>query len=170
MITFYKMGYEDLPLLAATRQKAWAATYRGIYPDEKIDHYKSHWYMIRDRKRMMDPNQDYYLVMDGEECAGYFYYGTPHVKFKDYSFCLNALYLLPAYQGQGIGRRIFDHIRQVCRERGISKFFNGCNVHNLPAQGFYYKMGGIVEVIDDGHENKAEDQMYFEYQLEGETI
>jgi GNAT superfamily N-acetyltransferase len=170
MIEFKKAGFHDLETLARTRRKVWDTTYRGIYPDEKIDHYKSHWYMIRDRKRMMDPNQDYYLVMDGEECVGYFYYGTPHVKFKDYSFCLNALYLLPAYQGQGIGRRIFDHIRQVCRERGISKFFNGCNVHNLPAQGFYYKMGGVVEVIDDGHENKAEDQMYFEYQLEGETI
>lgn len=33
-VTFKKAEPTDAPLLAATRQKAWAATYRGIYPDE----------------------------------------------------------------------------------------------------------------------------------------
>ena len=38
-VTFKKAEPTDAPLLAATRQKAWAATYRGIYPDEMIDQY-----------------------------------------------------------------------------------------------------------------------------------
>ncbi len=165
MIEFRKAGFEDLPLLAQTRQKVWATTYRGIYPDHAIDEFDIHWHVARDRRRMMDKNQEFYLVMDGENCVGYFYYGTPHVKLKDHVFCLNALYFLPEYRGKGLGSRVFRMIRQVCQERGISKFFNGCNTHNLPAQEFYRKMGGIVDVISDGHENPAEDQMYFEYDL-----
>lgn len=49
------------------------------------------------------------------------------------------------------------------------QFFCGCNVHNLPARRFYEKMGGVVGEIDDGHENLAEDQMYFEF-CTGEQI
>ena len=163
MIVFRKAGFEDLLLLAQTRQKAWDSTYRGIYPDEWIDNFDFDRHVERDRGRMMDQNQEFYLIMDAERCVGYFYYGTPHVKLKNHTFCLNALYLLPECRRQGIGTRVFAHIRQVCIQRGIDKFFNGCNVHNLPAQAFYRQMGGTVDVIDDGHENKAEDQMYFEY-------
>ena len=165
MIEFKRAGFEDLETLARTRQKVWATTYRGIYPDDAIDHFDLEWHMARDRGRMMDKGQEFYLVMDGEECVGYFYYGTPHVPLKDHTFCLNALYFLPDYRGKGLGKRVFAMIRQICKERGITKFFNGCNTHNIPARGFYYKMGGVVEVINDGHCNHAEDQMYFEYDL-----
>ncbi|MBE6984123.1 MAG: GNAT family N-acetyltransferase [Ruminococcaceae bacterium] len=169
MIYFKKATYDDLPTLAATRQKVWATTYRGIYADEMIDHFDHAWHIARDRRRMEDPKQDFYLVMDDDVCVGYFYFGTPHVDYKDFTFCLNSLYFLREYRGRGLGRRVFNFVRSVCRERGIDKFFNGCNVHNLPAQGFYRKMGGVVGKIDDGHTNKAEDQMYFEYNL-GEEI
>ena len=111
-----------------------------------------------------------YLVMDGGQCAGYFSYGTAsHGGYKDFSFCLNSLYLLPPYQHMGLGRRIFAQVRQAARERKLDSFFCGCNVHNLPARRFYEKMGGVVGEIDDGHENLAEDQMYFEF-CTGEQI
>lgn len=165
MIYFKKATYDDLHLLSQTRQKVWATTYRGIYSDEMIDRFDHAWSMARDRRRMEDPKQEFYLVMDNDECVGYFYYGTPHVDYKDFTFCLNALYFLPEYRGKGLGRRVFEVIKEACIQRGVDKFFNGCNVHNLPAQGFYRKMGGIVGKIDDGHANKAEDQMYFEYYL-----
>ena len=89
--------------------------------------------------------------------------------YKDFSFCLNSLYLLPPYQHMGLGRRIFAQVRQAARERKLDSFFCGCNVHNLPARRFYEKMGGVVGEIDDGHENLAEDQMYFEF-CTGEQI
>lgn len=168
MIVFKRADYDDLPILAATRQKVWATTYRGIYPDEKIDHFDHNWHIARDRRRMEDPKQEYYLVMDGDACVGYFYYGTPHVDYKDFIFCLNSLYFLPEYRGKGLGRRVFDLLHKVCAERGIDKFFNGCNIHNLPAQAFYLKMGGVVGLVDGGHSNKSEDQMYFEYTVKKE--
>lgn len=165
MIYFKRATYDDLLVLSQTRQKVWATTYRGIYSDKMIDQFDYAWSMARDRRRMEDPKQEFYLVMDDDACVGYFYYGTPHVDYKDFAFCLNALYFLPQYRGRGLGRRVFEVIKDACRQRGINKFFNGCNVHNLPAQGFYRKMGGVVGRVDDGHTNKAEDQMYFEYYL-----
>ena len=52
MIVFRKATPEDAPLLAATRPKVWATTYRGIYSDEMIDNYDLSYYTARDRKRM----------------------------------------------------------------------------------------------------------------------
>lgn len=165
-VVFVKVGSEAAEIMAATRQKVWASTYRGIYKDEKIDNYDLRYYTCRDRGRMMDPKQSFYLAMDGDRCVGYFHYGPPHIPpYKDFVLCLNSLYFLPEYRGQGLGKWVFDHLRSVCRERGLDKFFCQCNCHNYPAQGFYVKMGGILTVCDDGHEDKAEDQLTYEFYI-----
>ena len=167
MIVFHRAAAADIPLLSETRRRAWDATYRGIYEDEKIDHYDYDLHHRNDAKRIAE--QTVFLLMDGTNCAGYFYYGAfPGAKYKDFSLCLNALYLLPGYQGQGLGKRVFTWMREICRTRGLDKFFCGCNIHNTKAQGFYRRMGGVVGRVDGGHERKAEDQMYFEF-YQGET-
>ncbi len=165
-VEFVKVGPEAAELMATTRQKVWASTYRGIYKDSKIDHYDVSFYARRDRKRMEDPAQTFFLAMDQGKCVGYFHYGPPHIPpYKDFVLCLNSLYFLPEYRGQGLGARVFDHLRRVCRERGLSKFFCQCNCYNYPAQTFYVKMGGILTVCDDGHEDRGEDQLTYEFYL-----
>ena len=168
-VEFVKVGAESAEILSATRQKVWATTYRGIYPDTMIDDYDLPWHIGRDRRRMEAEDQEFYLAMDGDRCVGYFNYGTPYFPYKDFSFCLNSLYFLEEYRGQGLGKRAFRQMIEACKQRGVYKFYNGCNVHNLPAQEFYRKMGGVVGLVDDGHSNKAEDQMYFEYYLGDKT-
>ena len=167
MIVFHRATAQDAPLLGQTRQRAWDATYRGIYPDAQIDCFDYAAHRQRDERRIAE--QTVFLMLDGEACAGYFYYGAfPHGRYKDFTFCLNSLYILPPYQRRGLGRRVFDWMREVCRVRGEEKFFCGCNIHNEKAQAFYRKMGGVVGRVDGGHENKAEDQLYFEFYV-GET-
>lgn len=166
MIEFCRASAEAAALLAETRPKVWATTYRGIYTDEKIDNYDLAFYTERDRRWLEDPKQDFYLAMEGERCVGYFYYGPPHGgAYRDFALCLNALYFLREYRGRGLGRRVFNHMRAVCAARGLDKFFCLCNCHNLPAQGFYRKMGGIPTLYMDGRADKAEDQMIFEFYL-----
>lgn len=88
----------DAELLAETRRSAWDATYRGIYPDAWIDEYDLAEQTQRERARLEQTDYMAYLVMDGGQCAGYFSYGAAsHGGYKDFSFCLNSLYLLPPY-------------------------------------------------------------------------
>ncbi len=165
-VEFVKVGPEKARLMAEIRPKVWASTYRGIYSDEKIDNYDLEFYTKRDAQRMRDPRQTFILAMDGERCVGYFHYGPPHIPpYKDFVLCLNSLYFLSEYRGQGLGKRAFAHMLEVCRERGLSKFFWQCNSHNYPAQAFYEKMGGILSFRDEGHEDKGLDQLYYEYYL-----
>lgn len=157
---------EDALLLAKTRLQVWNQTYRGIYPDEMLDAYDLKFYADRDRQRIENPAHHYYLYLDGNECVGYFSFGPCNFgSYKDFTLCLNSLYIRQDYKGLGLGRLAFDTIRQYAREQGNHKFFCGCNIHNLPAQEFYRHMGGVVGNISGGHENRAEDIIHFEFHI-----
>ncbi len=156
----------DAALLAATRRIVWQETYRGIYPDAMLDAYDLDFYTRRDAARIADPQQHFYLFLEGEQCVGYFSYGPGNFgPYKDFTLCLNNLYIRKSYQGYGLGKLAFTHIRQFCQGAGISKFYCGCNAHNHPAIAFYRHMGGIPGDVPEFHENKADDIIHFEFYL-----
>lgn len=144
MIKLIKASVQDAPLLAQTRKIVWQETYRGIYPDDMLDDYDLPAYTLKDAQRIAEPGNHYYLFFDGEECVGYFSFGPYHYgTYKDFKICLNHLYILRDYKGQGLGKRAFAVLRDYCKEQGIDKFFCGCNANNLPAIAFYRYMSGI---------------------------
>jgi len=62
-------------------------------------------------------------------------------KFENYNQ-LSAIYILPQYQGRGIGKRLFANVRGwLGREK---KIIVTPVAYNLPAIGFYEKMGFAV--------------------------
>lgn len=153
-------------MIAATRQKAWAATYRGIFPDEAIDQFDFAWHIARDEARLAKPDFFYYLVMDGESCVGYLSFGViPAGSYRDFRFRLQSLYLLPAYQGKGLGRRLMEIAFDACREMGFGKLCWDCSPHNTNAVAFYWHIGGRIIDTDTGHENRQEDGCTFEYYI-----
>ncbi len=160
-IVFRPAKAQDAKLWTETRQKAWAATYRGIYPDHWIDQYDYAGHERRDRESLSDPSLHCFLVMDGSFCAGYFSYGPAATG----EFYLKNLYLLPDQQGRGLGRKIMSQLRRDCARLGYQGFYCHCNQHNLPARGFYERMGGRLVSIDGGHLNKAEDQCRYNFTL-----
>ena len=156
----------DAPVIAATRQIVWDQTYRGIYPDETIDNYNLEFYTCRDRQRMEEPDQHYYLFMDQNRCVGYFSFGPYHYgSYKDFQVCLNNLYILEAYKGMGLGKQAFAILREYCHNHGIGKFFCGCNANNHPAIGFYRHMGGVAGDEANVTLPKADQIIHFEFHI-----
>ena len=165
-VTLRRAVPEDARLFAETRRIVWGETYRGIYPDEMLDKYDVDAYAQRDRQRIENPQHHYYLYMDGENCVGYFSFGPYNFgNYKDFELCLNNLYIRNGYKGRGLGRQAFDVVRTHCRERGIAKFFCGCNIHNDPAMLFYRHMGGVPGDAAEEHENRADDIIHFEFHI-----
>ena len=171
MVAFRIAEQKDAPILAATRKKVWDATYRGIYPDEMIDQYDLASFAEKDYKRITDPKNKVWLAMDGEDCVGYLVVGPCGFgSYKDFNFCLNSLYLLPPYQNRGLGRKAFELTAAECRRRGLDRFFCSCSPHNQNAMGFYEHMGGVLSAQSLGHENRAEDAVYYEFLLNASPI
>ena len=156
---FRKADENDAPLTAYLKREAWLTTYRGIYPDELIDGFDLEERAARDRERLSDPAQSGYVIeADGTPC------GFMFLSFEKGAY-LAALYLLREYRGHGAGSAALRLIRDICREKGISAFTLNCNSHNTPALGFYSHMGGREVSRSEGHENKREDQVGFEFSV-----
>ena len=75
MAAFRIAEQKDAPILAATRQKVWDATYRGIYPDEMIEQYDLAFFTAKDYERISNPENKIWLAMDAELCVGYLVVG-----------------------------------------------------------------------------------------------
>ena len=166
MIELKKASLEDAAKIARARILVWRETYTGIYPEEMLVNYDLEAYALHDRQRISQPEENYYLFLDGEECVGYFSFGPyHHGKYKDFSLCLNHLYIRKSHQKMGLGKEAFHTVRNYCREQGIDKFFCGCNANNFPAVAFYRYMGGVPGDEPRMDVPKQDQILHFEFYL-----
>lgn len=156
-IEFILANEDAAKTIADLRHMIWCTTYRGIYSDEKIDNFDYEEHRQRDMQRIQDPTYHVYLITDTDNPIGYFAFqdtGTVYIQ---------SLYIRQEYQHKGIGKQVFSMIRKYCRKQGFSQFSCNCNSHNYPAQEFYRAMGGIIIKRDEGHADKYDDQITFEF-------
>lgn len=107
-----------------------------------------------------------YLIVDGDKKIGYLIFSyEDHPVYKDFNLCLNSLYLLPEYEGRGIGHEGINIVSSYCKTNGVSKFYNQCNLHNSKAVAFYKNHGGIIGHQDIGNSDKIQDTIWFDYYL-----
>ena len=146
MIYFIPALPTDAPLLGQLRQQCWAATYRGIYPDDMIDHFDYAWHAERDLARIASPAFDVCVIQDDSTPIGYMTirYGEPPL--------LYSLYLLPEHQRRGIGRMAFNRMVESCRQQNHPCFLCHCQPENTAALAFYARMGGTIVSRDECNE------------------
>ena len=71
MIQFTPAHPGDEYILGQLRQQCWAATYRGIYPDDMIDHFDFAWHAKHDLARINSPSFDVCIIRDSDTPIGY---------------------------------------------------------------------------------------------------
>ena len=165
MVLFRLAGSEDSKKLAEIRCMSWKSAYRGIYPDEMLDHFDFAAHEEKFLKQIRDPQTEVYVIQNAGRKVGYVTLSRRN-GYKDFKVCMDSLYLIPEAQGNGIGRETMKFVRKRCSMMGYSKFYNSCNPHNHHACAFYTAMGGHVGYRDDQNQEPAWDQWYYEYRLE----
>lgn len=141
--------YSDCKNLSLLKKEIWESTYRGIYPDEKIDNYD---YIKNEQKfkNFIDnPNQQLYIVTNNDEIIAYIEFGEPFRPFRDYKQEIGLLYIRRDFQRYGLGRKLFDLAFHYIKNTNTDKFFISCHKYNINAQKFYEKMGGKIIQVDD---------------------
>lgn len=153
----------DLSLL---KREIWETTYRGIYPDSKIDNYDYQENEKRFKNFINNPNQQLYVVTnDDNNIIGYIEFGKPFRPFRDYNQEIGLFYIRKDYQRHGLGTKLFDLASKQIKFNGSDKFFISCHKYNLDAQKFYKKMGGKIVHIDNDSANDGLPQIKFEYNI-----
>lgn len=155
----------DCEELSYLKHQVWDETYRGIYPDEKIDKFdyeknKNSFINIVNNHEI-----ELYVVEYNGKLVGYMDYGTPYRPFRDFKQEIGLLYLLKLCQGTGLGRKLFNIAYNKIKEKGYKDFFISCNKYNYPARKFYEKIGGKIIHVDEDNEDKSIPQVKFLYEI-----
>lgn len=137
---------EEAHILGRLRQQCWAATYRGVYPDDMIDHFDYAWHAEHDLARINSARYEVSLIQADETPIGYMIiqHENPPI--------LHSLYLLPAHQRHGVGRMAFARMRDFCKAHGHPYFLCHCQPENVSALAFYRRMGGMIIARDESNE------------------
>lgn len=154
---------DDCERIARVKRAVWETTYRGVYPDEKLDGFDIPTQAERFRALLADRNAQLYVAVERGEIVGYMSCGgrarEPFSGMQE----IGLLYVLREHQGLGVGKALFETARDAMREAGHTEFIVACNKYNAAAQGFYLAMGGAVVSTDADAEDRSVPQVYFRF-------
>ena len=133
----------DAVSLAQVNITSWQAAYRGIVADNFLDHRDMEDAVRRFERHFTEANGTYVVLEQGERVIGYVAYGPERqLQLPDYTGELRALYLVPAYQRQGLGKRLFGVAVAGLKAQGHTGMLLWVLARNANARGFYEVMGG----------------------------
>lgn len=138
----------DIPGIARVRVDTWRAAYRGIVPQEHLDGLSvaadTERFLQRYRESGGQPNLHVFVALDESgQVVGFGMGGPEREGFPGYPGELYVLYVLPAYQGQGIGYALAQAVCGRLRAAGLVPVIIWALRENLSACAFYRRLGGV---------------------------
>ncbi len=130
---------EDAAAIARIHVVSWRETYRTIMPDAYLDQLSVEKREPGWRKSLAEG--PVFVALDQTNEIVGFANGGPNREKDVTEGELYALYLLKSHQGQGTGKRLFDHVLEDLGRKG----FRSCMVSVLadnPSRHFYERFGG----------------------------
>jgi diamine N-acetyltransferase len=130
---------DDLPSVRHITWETWVATYASFIPMEDLRGYFDEHYSIEALTKLMDPKVFHgLLAIEDETPAGY---AKVQYNVDEKRVYLSSLYILPAFQGRGIGGRLLACGEEHARVFGVREIWLGVMVQNTSALAWYKKLG-----------------------------
>lgn len=132
---------DDAPAIADVHRASWQHAYSGILPHRTLramlERRNVAWWQRAIR------GSTSILVLDvGGIVAGYATLGLNRARSLPQEGEIYELYLLPEYQGVGLGRRLFTEVRRLLSSLGCKGTVVWCLEENGPGMGFYRGQDG----------------------------
>ncbi|MBE6189785.1 MAG: GNAT family N-acetyltransferase [Rikenellaceae bacterium] len=133
-----KATENDIPLIRALAEVVFPATYEKLLPQGQVPFMMEWMYSEESLQRQMAEGHTYYIAYaDGQPC-GYLSVERQGERL----FHLQKIYVLPDYQGQGVGEQLFRQAVTHVQQEGKLPATIELNVNRENrAVGFYLKMG-----------------------------
>ena len=143
MISFRTAKPHDAEEIAAIHDSAWRSTYRGIIPHLYLER------MIARRgplwwQQQIERGSDVTLLVFNGEVQGYASSGRARGAWPWAAGEIFELYIAPTFQGVGLGKKLFSHVRKNLKGNGLNKLVVWALKDNEMACAFYGSLGGAV--------------------------
>ena len=157
---------KDIPQVVEIQIRGWQIAYEGIIDNEFLS-------AMNKEKNIEQRKNDYmlghFIIAEvNNEIVGFCRYDEEVVSPGGDGFDseLMALYVKPELKKQGIGKTMFNYVRNDLRSKRKNKMIVWCLKENYPSRKFYEKMSG--EIVGE-HEieigGKAYKEVGFGYEL-----
>lgn len=127
---------------AATQKvlfNTWVASYADFIPMKDIQWYFNNYYSDINFARLFDDPLVWSFVA---EVKGHVVgYARGKLNNDQNRFYLESLYVLPEFQGQGIGSELLKIVEKKASEKGHTAVWLGVMVQNIPSLEWYKKLG-----------------------------
>ena len=133
---------EDADSIERVRTDTWRDAYRGLMPDSLLERLG---YDSTRRRALMAalPPHQFVLVAESEGAVvGFCLGGRSRATDDLFRGEVYAIYVLPEYQGRGIGRALLRMAANELVERDLHSMVIWVLRENAPSRRFYERMGG----------------------------
>lgn len=148
----------DFTVIRQVAHATWPHTFAEILSPAQIAYMLEWMYSPAALAEQAGPLGHVFLIAEQDGCAvGYVSYQFDHPEAGTTK--IHKLYLLPALQGRGIGRRLVDAVREAAQSAGQSALQLNVNRYNKAIE-FYERYGFLrvgIENIDIGNGFLMED-------------
>jgi ribosomal protein S18 acetylase RimI-like enzyme len=130
----------DLPAVRGLLVETWHATYDGIYGWQRVAEITNAWHSLENLGSQLEREGETFLIaLVGEEIVA-----TSSARLeRDRAALLTRLYVLPAYQGIGIGRTLLQVTLAHFPQAPVARL--EVESQNEPAITFYERMGFFLQ-------------------------
>jgi ribosomal protein S18 acetylase RimI-like enzyme len=130
----------DIETIRTITWETWVAAYSAFIPVEDLRTYFDRAYAASALKELQaQSNVDGYVAeIGGETVVGYL---KTHLEKAEGRFYVSSVYVLPSYQGMGIGGMLMKAAEERAIAAGMHEVWLGVMVQNTPALDWYRRNG-----------------------------
>ncbi|MBJ7535470.1 GNAT family N-acetyltransferase [Rhodomicrobium vannielii ATCC 17100] len=143
LISFRLASSKDANAVAAIHDAAWRSTYQGIIPhlhlERMIARRGPRWW-----QQQVERGANVTLLMFDGVPQGYATWGKARGTWPWEAGEIFELYVNPAFQGIGLGTRLFATVKDALKREGLKRLVVWALKDNETACAFYGGLGGFI--------------------------
>jgi len=145
MVDIRALTEADIDAVAGVHVRTWQSAYAEMIPPEILDALDPAVWAERRRRTAPPPGGQTLVADDDGTITGFAAFGPMRLEHgAEYDFAegeLYAIYVDPAHQHKGTGKRLFTAARAALAEAGFPVMRLWVLEKNLPSRRFYERMG-----------------------------
>lgn len=131
---------EDFPIVKNILLTTWKNTYIFIPEDDILIHFDKYYSEDRLIEILNDPFSKGIIAEVNSVPAGWLKLFEDHINKK---FFISSLYVLPEFQGFGLGKKLLNEAYSIAKQKQFSKVWLGVMKQNVKALEWYQNLGFI---------------------------
>ncbi|MEJ2214913.1 MAG: GNAT family N-acetyltransferase [Gammaproteobacteria bacterium] len=133
---------EDIDVVAALAEEIWTSHYTSIIGKSQVEYMLGKFQSRQAITSQISDGQEYYLVSDEIQPAGY----TAIVPDSDNNkMKISKLYTLSSVRGKGLGQALLRYIENKCKSENIPMLWLTVNKYNHEAISWYQHHGFSIK-------------------------